>query len=129
MLNNAIKQKLTTCYHNGYPFIFFPVPVHKLLSYERFCIPVSFFTRVLVIIRLFIFPDFSIYKYVHVYQEIYTQDYLEHCIITTTFYRNNECRFYPLPIRIILINKKNLSLRSHFHNTYVLTGTAILYWI
>ena len=24
MLNNAIKQKLTTCYHNGYPFIFFP---------------------------------------------------------------------------------------------------------
>ena len=34
MLNNAIKQKLTTCYHNGYPFIFFLVTVHKLLSYK-----------------------------------------------------------------------------------------------
>ena len=34
MLNNAIKQKLTTCYHNGYPFIFFFVIVHKLLSYK-----------------------------------------------------------------------------------------------
>ena len=52
-----------------------------------------------------IFSRFFTKKYLHVYQEIYTQDYLEHCIITTTFYRNNECSFYSLPIRTILINK------------------------